>query len=74
MLHPILGTLINLAIESFVSTHFGKPQDRAYPHVASLIPFFPVCILFGWQLPVNDDFFINEVKSATESLLQKIES
>jgi hypothetical protein len=41
MLHPILGTLINFAIESFVSTHFGKPQDRAYPHVASLIPFFP---------------------------------
>ena len=70
MLHPTFCTFINFAIEPFISTYFDKSQDGAYPHIASSAPLFPTRIQFGWQQPLNDNFFINEIKLASDNLLQ----
>jgi hypothetical protein len=69
-LHPMFGTFFNFAIEPYFRTYFDKSKGGAYPHIASGTPLFPMRIQFGWQLSLNDDFFMKEIKSATDGLLQ----
>ncbi len=69
-LHPMFGTFFNFAIEPYLRTYFDKSKGGAYPHIASATPLLPMRIQFGWKLPLNDDFFIKEIQSAADSLLQ----
>jgi hypothetical protein len=56
--------------EPFLSTYFDNSQGGAYPHVPSATPLLPVLVQFGWQLPSDDDFFIDEIKLAVDSIMQ----
>lgn len=66
----MFGTFFNIAIEPYLRTYFDKSKGGAYPHIASATPLLPMRIQFGWKLPLNDDFFIKEIQSAADSLLQ----
>ena len=69
-LFPMSGTLLTLAIEPFLPRYFKYSQGGAYPHVPSKNPLLPINIQFGWQLPINDKFFIAKIQTMANSLLQ----
>ena len=63
-------TLITIAIEPFLPQYFDFSQGGAYPHASSATPLLPINIQFGWQLPINNQFFVDEIQVLANSLLQ----
>ncbi|CAF4090756.1 unnamed protein product [Rotaria magnacalcarata] len=66
------SSLAVFTAEPFLSTYFDKSQGGAYPHVPSTTPLLPVLVQFGWQLPEDDEFFINEIKLTVDSIMQVV--
>lgn len=64
------GTFLTFGIEPFIPSYFNNGLDGAYPHVPSSTPLLPFVIQFGWQLSINDAFFVNEIQEVANSLLQ----
>ena len=64
------GILLTLNIEPFLSNYFNYSQGGAYPHIPSANPPLPVIIQFGWDLPSQDDYFIELIQSLADSLLE----
>ncbi len=48
----------------------NKWEDGAYSHVASSIPFFRIRTHLNWDLSLNKNLFINEIKLRLDSLSQ----
>ena len=65
-----LGASFAIGITPFLSSYLDKSKPGAYPHVASSNPLFPLAIQMGWQLPSDDELFVNELKSMTSAILQ----
>ena len=63
---------VGFTLEPFLPSCFNKSQGGAYPHVPSANPLFPILIQFGWLFPSTDDFFINEIQSAANRILQSV--
>ncbi|CAF3417278.1 unnamed protein product [Rotaria socialis] len=66
------SSLAVFTAEPFLSTYFDKSQGGAYPHVSSATPLLPVLVQFGWELPEDDEFFINEIKLTVDSIMQVV--
>ena len=64
------GTLLTINIEPFLLTYFNHSQGGAYPHVPSSAAPLPIIVQFGWDLPSKDEYFIDQIQSLANSLLQ----
>jgi len=64
------GASFIFAIEPFLSTFLDQSQGGAYPHPPSSNPLFPLLMAFFWDLPADDEVFIDEIKSTYERILQ----
>ena len=64
------GASFTFVVEPYISTYFDHSQGSAYPHNSSSTPLIPVALRFGWLLAVDDDVFINAMKSTAHAILQ----
>jgi hypothetical protein len=66
------GSIVGFSLEPFLSSYFDHSQGGAYPHVASTTPLFPLLVQFGWLLPLNDEYFVNYIRSVAAIILQTV--
>ncbi len=64
------GTILVYSIEPFLSSYLNPSQGGAYPHIASSTPLFPIPIEFSWALESDDEAFLSQIQSASDTLLQ----
>jgi hypothetical protein len=64
------GAILVYSIEPLISSYLNNSQGGAYPHVASSTPLYPVPIQFSWALESDDDAFLSQLSSASETVLQ----
>ena len=62
------GAFLFYTLEPFSSKYFDYSQGGAYPHFPSPNPLYPTVIWFGWELPLDDDAFVNGIISITKRI------
>lgn len=64
------GAFFGVNVQPFLPSYLDHSLPGAYPHAASPHPTYPLFIQFGWQLPSDDELFLNELRATTDVLLQ----
>ena len=65
-----MDAFVSFTAEPFLPTYFDHSQGGAYPHYPSVTPLLPIFLQFSWRSSSDDDYFINEIKSSADAILQ----